>query len=576
MLPTRTGPAEAWSSLIRLTPRMKGCLFAVLSASFLLNVIGNRWGTPDVWHPDELTPIALEMLRTGDPNPHFFAYGVLPYYLVAGAAIVEAKALQPLDPAPAPASPDYAAWVDRNGSRLVQGARLVSALSASLLVGVTFLIGATLFGPRTGLLAAVMLAISSGLVAIAHWATVDSVATFAYWVACFCTLRLWTSGGRRWYAWTGLALGIAIGFKADRVAALVPLAVAHGWRGPDRRRSDLLVTGGLILLGFVCANPVILFATFEFVDGFTRELLYNAMRDAPGHTSYAVSIVEIAGSVGTPMFVVSAVGSTVAGLWLATTRPKVLLWLVATVCPYYVFVAAQTFPPWYAPLLLPAPLILTAHGVMMLIERGSRAMQAFALILIAAAAVVTFTRTVLVLDQFREETRNLASRWIENHIPAGSSIAVPYYPPRIRADVYDVLELPQERVPRQAPLEALDRLDSSVAYGRFRATLLRAREWLTGKRASEELYVAWFDRMADRVEHDRQLSSEGTLTADFLVLFPENNPELLAQLRRPGSAFSEVVTFDPAPPTLFRPRVEFVNPTVVIFRRGLQSGVPDD
>lgn len=79
----------------RRDPFFYAALFVVgLALWARFDLIASR-GTYPV-HRDErhLTTHAFEMLRTGDPNPHFFKYGSLPIYLTAaamGAGVVVAK-----------------------------------------------------------------------------------------------------------------------------------------------------------------------------------------------------------------------------------------------------------------------------------------------------------------------------------------------------------------------------------------------------------------------------------------------------------------------------------------------------
>jgi len=75
-----------------------------------------------------------------------------------------------------------------------------------------------------------------------------------------------------------LLSGLAIGLKADRVVVIAALLAAFVYARPRAHLRDLGVAGILILVGFVIANPSIIITPFGFVDGYTRDLWFNALR----------------------------------------------------------------------------------------------------------------------------------------------------------------------------------------------------------------------------------------------------------------------------------------------------------
>jgi hypothetical protein len=61
-----------------------------------LNHWGNRWGTPDYWHPDELTGKAIGMYEAGTLIPPTFFYGGLHYYVLEVGAVFPVRAYEKL------------------------------------------------------------------------------------------------------------------------------------------------------------------------------------------------------------------------------------------------------------------------------------------------------------------------------------------------------------------------------------------------------------------------------------------------------------------------------------------------
>lgn len=65
-------------------------LLGLLLLALLLRLPGLDWGLPYVYHPDEPTHvnIVLEILKTGDLNPHWFKYPSFRIYASLPVAII--------------------------------------------------------------------------------------------------------------------------------------------------------------------------------------------------------------------------------------------------------------------------------------------------------------------------------------------------------------------------------------------------------------------------------------------------------------------------------------------------------
>ena len=140
---------------------------------------------------------------------------------------------------------------------LVGAPWLVNPLAAALAVGLTVLLGARLYGQRTGLLAGALLAMSP--MALVHSGTFFSHEVSLCWMlgALLAAERVWRTGSRR----AGLVVGACLGMLVltrpfTAVAVMVPLAVAAAvqlWRRRCRRAlvaaaSAILIALGLLLM----------------------------------------------------------------------------------------------------------------------------------------------------------------------------------------------------------------------------------------------------------------------------------------------------------------------------------------
>ena len=185
---------------------------AILLFAAILRVVGLRWGGSYYFHPDELfvTNVSARIQWPSGPLAWFdsahsplnpfnndfgtFVYGTFPLFL--------GKALGGL------------MGMMAYGDAHVPG-RLMSALADLGTVALTTWIGFKLFGRGAGLLAGLLLATTMLHIQSAHFFTVDAVATcftvatFAFALAAECQPR-W-----RWFALAGMCAGLAAASKPN-------------------------------------------------------------------------------------------------------------------------------------------------------------------------------------------------------------------------------------------------------------------------------------------------------------------------------------------------------------------------
>ena len=226
-------------------------LLLILLGASVLRLYGLRWAT--IIHPDERQIVmTVERLGPHDMNPHFFAYGSLPIYLI---------------------------WLGKQFGEHLLGrppnvyylARAISAGASIATVLLTYALGAQCFGRRVGLWAAAFLAAAALCVQNAHYGTVDSL------LALFMVGALWfaarfASDGRRRDAWAMVAVaGLALATKVSAAVLLFVLAWAYV-RSPAWPRQRWLARLGSVALAlaalaalFVALQPYVVldFATFK-------------------------------------------------------------------------------------------------------------------------------------------------------------------------------------------------------------------------------------------------------------------------------------------------------------------------
>ena len=557
--------------------RQSYVLALVMLLSICLNLWGNSWGTPDKWHPDEVVDEATALVKNKSLNLHFFAYGGLPYYVVAATAVLPVGVYNlTVDRKPAEDSgAAIAQWRDRKNSNLKIAARTVSAVMGTLLVYFTYLIGDILFGTWPGVLAAAFLAVCPYFVEIAHFSTVDMAGNFWFWLSCLCSLKIWKDGKRRWYLWAAFTAGLATGVKADRLLAVLPMVVAQFLRqdrlGPGLRR--ILGYGLLVPIGYIVANPTLLFAPFEFLDGMTRELYFNILRGS-GITSYVTLVEDMQAGMGLLLFAASFASLAFLLYEFARGRHRRETgWLLSIVIPYYLVFGSRLSLPWYNPLFYPALAIIAAYGCVSLLQtlrlRSTIFAGMAAAIIVAAIGVFSLAKSVAVDLQFTHDARYLAARWIGKNIPPGSVIEVGRRGPQLPADNYHLVQR------SNTPSEFYDEfrtwssdLDNYRPYQRVRESIRRfekATRDSFGLRPREP-YQAWFDRaLSYRSLGDN--SNNERIVADYRVLVDYLDFALVKDCQAPNSGYRLLTRVHYEAPFHLSSAFPFVNPTVYVFKR---------
>lgn len=564
-------PSQIGETRWGLRARTAWAAGGLVALSLLLSLWENRWGAPAQWHPDEIVLHAARMAETRDFNPHFFAYGGLHYSVLIGTAWIPVKLYErALDPMPAWRTPAHERWRDRHVTRLLIAGRAVSAGLTALLVLITLAWGRLLFGRAAGELGALFLCVAPGMVANGHFATVDAAANFWYWIACLGGLLIWRRDGRVWYALAGAGAGLAAGVKIDRLIVVVPLLAAHLLKGRDRRRSDLGIAALSLLLAFVVANPALLLAPFEFLEGFTRELVFNSLRERAG-VPYRDLVNALREGLGRALFV-----AMVPGLWGVLLRMrrvgqrKEVVWLSAAILPYGLVTGFMFFAPRYATLLFPGLLLLVSAGWLALCEAAAARLRPAIGVLIGVVVAVSLATCVALNLQFAHDPRYVAAGWIEANVAPGSAIAVFTRPPHIDERKYRVFRsLTGEREWREGELTTGERVDRSGIYRRVTRLIDGMERW-TGRYVGwppprTRAYMAWFDNTPGQVRSSEKPPGD-LLRADVVVLCEERRP-VLDWLRSAGSGFRLARDIH-APDFLGQASsFNFVDPPVYVFQR---------
>jgi hypothetical protein len=436
--------------IIRWRPLLLGGLTLL---SLLLRLYGLDWDQGNNFHPDEreiLFRVATlawpkSLTQFFDPansplNPHFFAYGSFPLYLLAFLGTLFVHSASPTT-----------SFFD-----LTMLGRALSALFDSGTILLTGLLGLSLTRDTTpgrsyawsvALLAAALVTFTPLQLQLAHFFAVDSILLFFVMLTLLSCVRLADSERPvRWLLLTGLSYGLAMATKFSAAPLIVPLFVALLIRW--RRNSDLLTA--VIFLAFTCAVVLLIFIIAEpyalldhqnfMVQVMQQDEIVRGTLDVPYTRQFAGTIpflyqaqnmllwgmgvtLGLAGFAGL-CWMCWRVWRREVGSWLI-----ILSWVVVyggITCTFYDKVMRYMLP------LYPCLTLFGAAAVMALyhhdwqfkhatLRRLLPALPVARVVFVALILAGTMFQGLALLNVYSQpNTRVQASLWIYSHIKPGS------------------------------------------------------------------------------------------------------------------------------------------------------------
>ena len=371
-------------------------LAAILALAAAVRAVGIQYGLPfgNLLNPDEqsIVPRAWKLVHGGGGDPHWFDYPTLLMYVNA----------------------PFQAW-QSHPSYLT--ARIVAVVLAVLAVAAAWWLGSRAYGRHAGAVAAAVVAVCTIHVAYSREAVTDVPLT----IGIAASLALMVSGR---IELAGVAAGIATGFKYPGVFLVFPLVVA-AWK-QWRRLAIALV---LMVLVFFATSPFMLVHRHQaWHEAFRVQRLARKgwLGFEHDHAAPIAFVDHLWRGVG-PALIVAAVGLVFA----LVRRSRTDLVLAAFVVVYFLdlLTLRAHFDRYVLPLV--PPLAVFAGRF--------RALTPVTLLLLVVPLTWTI-RNDKVLT--RTDTRIVAERWIEQHIPADTHVAADPSAPALAGLRVTLLALP--------------------------------------------------------------------------------------------------------------------------------------
>lgn len=278
-------------------------LGALCLCGLLLRLYGLDWDQGNSFHPDE-RQLLFHVTALGWPkswtqfldpklsplNPHFFAYGSFPLYLLAWIGFILHY--------------DFSSPTTFVNLTLI--GRAISALFDSGTILLTAWLGLQLtqndlpgrpYGWRVALFAGSLVVFTPLQLQLSHFYAVDTILLFFIMLTILaCVALVDTRAPIRWASAAGLGYGLALGTKFSAAPLAIPLLVAISLRWYKKR--DVLAAFSLLLLAacvaldvFLLVEPYALLDFSSFRDSIIQEgNIASAVFDVPYTRQFAGTI----------------------------------------------------------------------------------------------------------------------------------------------------------------------------------------------------------------------------------------------------------------------------------------------
>jgi YYY domain-containing protein len=451
-------------------------LLAVLLVAAALRCYNINWDDGKLTHPDERSTVAFyattmhlpkDWSTALDPrkstfNPLWdlnsqqrrsYTYGHFPLYLLTITANL-AHNLTPLAERVG-ASPEtvqvLATANDSPGFAYV--GRFLMAVADTFTVYLVYLIARRLYGQAAGLLAAAFSAFTVTQIQLAHFFAVDPISTTFTLLALYGAMLMVERRTRGVAALTGLGAGLAIASKFSALpimAAPVVAVLIVAWQsrktGPDWAQAvrHLLIAFVVAFLVFAMTSPFVLLDWRSFVQAVIEEqgAMASGRSDMPftrqyrGTTPYLYHIVQqLRWGMGWPLGIVAflGLGWVLVRTLLRRAKPGELI-LLSWIVPY--FGVTGLFLAKFMRYMVPVVPLFVVMGAGMLVSgywvldtRYSRRISNIQYLIAGIVLLASILWSLAFVNGVygTEHTWITTSRWIYEHVPDGSVLALEHW-----------------------------------------------------------------------------------------------------------------------------------------------------
>jgi 4-amino-4-deoxy-L-arabinose transferase-like glycosyltransferase len=446
----------------------------LLAAAIRLRGIG--WGLPELY--EEAIPFLRAWTMWGwggsegiDPNPHFFHYPSLVFYLQflgQGGLYLALRAAGAVE-----STFDLAVLYAVDRTPFVVAARVVTVACAVGTVAATARLSREAGSSAAPWVPALLLAANPYHVTRSQMIEVDVPLTLLATVALGSALRIVSAPTRRHHLLAGLAVGLSASAKYNGALLALPLAVAHLLARREARRAGSAeatappvgrLLGSLVVAGlaFAVTSPFVLLDAASFLEHFNREAVH--MRAGHFGREELATPVFYLRALSTKVLGIPALALAGGGLFLAAgirRRPGAIV-IASFLVPYALVISTwEMKADRYLLPLLPGALVLAGDALTRLaaLAARSRGIGVRSGLVLAVAVPLLLLPLPSGWGELRARGKppvlTRVKSWIETNVPSGSLLFLEPHGPRLLGPL-DLWALPPEVRARVAHRRAED------------------------------------------------------------------------------------------------------------------------
>jgi hypothetical protein len=397
-------------------------LTAILGVAIALRLWSLSWGLPNYWSGDEvnkrdasLGPHAPELSA---PQPGFLYNALWVIYRVAGVV------------APHLSGPD----------QIYLGRLLMAIIGVLTVVGV-WLLARELSddeSPSAAIPAAALLAVLPLHTEVSRFIKEDAPVALMAVLVLLTVVRYWKNPTWWRLVLLGLAYGACVSTKftgavlGPVVAAIIIASIIRRRAGWGRFAGEVAAVTAAAIAGLLIVSPEYLVDPEALRNAFVFQLTYSEAGHADGIAispwaewwTYYVRHGLIPGMTW-PVFLVAIFGAIPL-----LRRPAGWTVVAGALLLYLVMEGSQAkpapFPARYLAPMIPLMCVQAGFGIQEILRKSAHVVKPAVGVLVCAAVFIVppTVKSAMIADEAGHDTRLVAGRWMDAHIPAGSRIVV--------------------------------------------------------------------------------------------------------------------------------------------------------
>lgn len=410
-------------------------LAAILATGAALRVIGLDYGLPAVYNQDEVSIVSRALaFAKGDPNPHNFLYPTFFFYVLFGWVGGYFALAQLLGWTASLQDFQTQFFVDPSGVYLA--GRSLVAVCGVLGVLATYRMGRLVGGRVAGLAAALFLSVAPFHVRDSHYVKHDVPVTLLIVLAATAIIRLLDEpGGSRSRRTRILAAGaiggaaIATHYYALLIAAPLAIAIMSARTGARTAAREAAVAAATAAATFTLLSPFVVLepaAAIRDIIANRHIVMDRAVQTGGGLFASLPAYGKMLwnDAAGWPVAFLALAGLP---LMLRQSVRRAAVFIAFPVA-FFLFISNTVPATRYLNPLLPFLAVSAGLAVSAIAARAG-SWQAASALALSLVSVVPAVQASIVIDRFFRltDTRTLALRYVEQHVPPGSAVAIQPY-----------------------------------------------------------------------------------------------------------------------------------------------------